>query len=435
MSVDRRKIPWSRGDKAIMVVSIAAVLAALAFAIIDYYNNSFPLIHIPPASMPNPNGYELALSAGRNVVTGWPMRGSQPPPPTPTSNMPKRVDHPDLRDPKIMAAADALVGQNRPGITALEASFSYPFKAPPIRSFYQFADIRPIIALGQFLRFEAEVKDAKGDLDGACRPALDAVRLGTEVMRGGEEIHESVGTSCQFRGRETLWDVVGSVTSSTARRTARTLEAIDASSVPCADVVQQEEWTDEASLLEVLSQRNWKRQFTGNSGTQSVQESLRMASLSRGEIMRDLIAQMDARVAAAKRPYGTPVKTMPSDPAIDTFQNANEFDDLRAGMAYNQAQNRLLMTAFALRAYKLDHGSYPSTLQALAPSYLRAVPVDPFTAGAPLIYRNTGKTYLLYSVGPDMKDDGGKPIGQPRDQDWEDVSWSAHGDVVAGVDR
>ena len=46
----------------------------------------------------------------------------------------------------------------------------------------------------------------------------------------------------------------------------------------------------------------------------------------------------------------------------------------------------------------------------LVPKYLRQVPSDPFR-GHPLVFRPQGTNWLLYSVGPDRVDDGGKPMG------------------------
>jgi hypothetical protein len=68
---------------------------------------------------------------------------------------------------------------------------------------------------------------------------------------------------------------------------------------------------------------------------------------------------------------------------------------------------RNLYLAFALAAYQLDQGSYPKTLDALAPKYLTKIPDDLFT-GKPLVYRPSEKGYLLYSFGPDGKDDEGR---------------------------
>jgi hypothetical protein len=63
--------------------------------------------------------------------------------------------------------------------------------------------------------------------------------------------------------------------------------------------------------------------------------------------------------------------------------------------------------AFALAAYRSDHGRYPEKLGALAPKYLPQVPLDLFS-GKALIYRPAENGYLLYSVGVNGKDDQGR---------------------------
>ena len=68
---------------------------------------------------------------------------------------------------------------------------------------------------------------------------------------------------------------------------------------------------------------------------------------------------------------------------------------------------RNLHLAFALAAYKSDQGKYPAQLADLSPKYLATVPDDLFS-GKPVIYKPSEKGYLLYSVGPNGKDDGGK---------------------------
>ncbi len=66
-----------------------------------------------------------------------------------------------------------------------------------------------------------------------------------------------------------------------------------------------------------------------------------------------------------------------------------------------------LTVAFALEAYRREQGGYPKTLDALAPRYLPAVPRDQFS-GKELIYRPAAAGYLLYSVGVNGKDEGGR---------------------------
>jgi hypothetical protein len=73
----------------------------------------------------------------------------------------------------------------------------------------------------------------------------------------------------------------------------------------------------------------------------------------------------------------------------------------------SEMQNRLARVALALAAYKADHGSYPQTLSDLVPTEIAAIPDDIFS-DQPLIYAPAPGGYTLYSVGPDMKDEGGK---------------------------
>lgn len=63
--------------------------------------------------------------------------------------------------------------------------------------------------------------------------------------------------------------------------------------------------------------------------------------------------------------------------------------------------------AFALAWYQRENGRYPDRLDALALEYLPAAPKDRFSGGDP-VYRPNASGYLLYSVGVNGKDDGGR---------------------------
>jgi hypothetical protein len=66
-----------------------------------------------------------------------------------------------------------------------------------------------------------------------------------------------------------------------------------------------------------------------------------------------------------------------------------------------------LQVAFALAAYRREHGRYPKELAALAPDYLTTVPPDLFS-GKALVYRPGKDGYLLYSVGVNGRDEQGR---------------------------
>ena len=80
-------------------------------------------------------------------------------------------------------------------------------------------------------------------------------------------------------------------------------------------------------------------------------------------------------------------------------------------------EQRNLHLAFALAAYQRDQGHYPAKLAELCPKYLKDVPGDLFS-GKPLIYRLVDQGYLLYSVGVNGVDDGGRGNDdEPRGDD------------------
>jgi hypothetical protein len=63
--------------------------------------------------------------------------------------------------------------------------------------------------------------------------------------------------------------------------------------------------------------------------------------------------------------------------------------------------------ALTLCEFRNDQHRYPEKLEELVPNYLAKMPQDEFTDGPP-IYRQTKAGYLLYSVGPNTKDEGGR---------------------------
>ncbi len=81
--------------------------------------------------------------------------------------------------------------------------------------------------------------------------------------------------------------------------------------------------------------------------------------------------------------------------------------------AYSQDDSlvRLDLTrlGFALAAYRADHGAYPAKLADLAPKHMAKIPHDRFSDGD-LHYSLQDGGYLLYSVGPNGQDDGGRQM-------------------------
>lgn len=84
-----------------------------------------------------------------------------------------------------------------------------------------------------------------------------------------------------------------------------------------------------------------------------------------------------------------------------TVMGCRGVQELKCRANINVAATRVLL---AMRAFKIEKGRLPTTLDELVPAYLDTVPLDDFD-GKPLRYNPAKK--VIYSVGKDLRDDGG----------------------------
>lgn len=148
----------------------------------------------------------------------------------------------------------------------------------------------------------------------------------------------------------------------------------------------------------------------GRDGLCRIRASLAPASclqaiktLHRLELAREEPAELLTRERIwQQHAYGWPVR-ISFIPQVGQSQATNQFN---LGAA---AKTRLLICDLALRLHLAQRGELPKRLEQLVPDYLPTLPLDPFTE-RPFIYRPNGSTFLLYSVGRDLQDDGGTPV-------------------------
>ena len=71
------------------------------------------------------------------------------------------------------------------------------------------------------------------------------------------------------------------------------------------------------------------------------------------------------------------------------------------------AEARSTQIAIMIERYRRANGKLPEALADLIPVYAESLPLDPFT-GKDLIYKQEDTGYVVYSVGEDLEDQGGK---------------------------
>jgi hypothetical protein len=111
----------------------------------------------------------------------------------------------------------------------------------------------------------------------------------------------------------------------------------------------------------------------------------------------DGFQNLDRNVKALPQNSGT-IFVVLAMPAV--FKIANACQRSRADL-------RCAIAALAVERYRLVHGHWPETLEQLIPKFLAEVSVDPYDR-KPLRFKRLDDGVLIYSLGPDQEDDGGK---------------------------
>jgi hypothetical protein len=86
--------------------------------------------------------------------------------------------------------------------------------------------------------------------------------------------------------------------------------------------------------------------------------------------------------------------------------------------AHNQTLINQALIACALERFRLAHGQYPETLDALVPQFLEKIPYDVIGGQPPHYRRPADGTFALYSVGWSGKDGGGVRGKSNEEGDW-----------------
>jgi hypothetical protein len=245
-----------------------------------------------------------------------------------------------------------LVSTNAEALRLLRLGLTRQCCVPTDAAMTNIGDLAGMIRLVHLLAAEGRLREMDDQPAEAVRSYLDAIRFGNETSRGGFLIHRLVGIACEAIGRSALAKLAPSLKPEEARRVIAELEKIEQTRVTWDEV-----------------QRN-------ESGF--------------------------VRYQLKKNP--NPIMW-----AMSWWQNRTALQKAQTKHNRIVAYERLLAAELSLRCCQSATARPPARLAELVPNYLSQVPLDPFT-GRSLIYRPQGTNWLLYSVGPDGVDHGGKPV-------------------------
>ena len=399
-----------------------------------------PVVTIPKRTAPVPNAYDDFENAMRSLTSA-----------TEVDEAYAGADEPIAPQDK----AD-MVQRNAAALHWLRLGLVHGFRHMAWDS--AVADYR---SLARLLVLEGQVRISRGDWGAAAQSDLDAIALGERVMENGPLVNREIGVAFEAIGQRALEKTISHLSISQANAVTGRLTSLFQTRFPFWETLREDKWQTESDLMALFDsphwrdtyyRRHWENQWKWdeNSGLSAtlpkdtepfvwVRVGVRMELMtsSKRATMAEVTQYADACIELTrKNQYGSTLRkevTVPDAPGgmiSSGFTLPLSF--LWLIDTASETRTRLLLMAAALRAYRLASGHYPKTLYQLKPTYLKILPDDPFDSddesvwSAPLHYTTIGDTYLLYSVGPDGRDDHGQPI-RPGD-----VNTSSPGDLVFG---
>jgi hypothetical protein len=389
--------------------------ALLVFALFAGYlwwaNTPPPPEPAPVVALPSPNGFDACVAA----ATKLPGLATGTPKPSP-------VDDPMQTDPAALREA---LKADEPALNELRRALRLEYVTPPVTSMRQeFPYLAQYRQAARRFSAESRVAQSEGRWGVAIDRALDPIDLGSRTGRGGTLIHHLVGLALAAIGTVQAERCVAHLSVAEAHAAGQRLDRVMVRFPTAVDALRDERRFGLSAARELFSGQMDLSQLnlpapTGFRGGPNLlvlyPKPWAYASVKTGydNVIREL-----------EKPYPQrqPVPD-PSEPMAALLATTVEGPSFT--FAKNEAYLRLLRLELALHEYRARHGRYPARLADLAPAVLSSVPNDPFTE-QPFDYRATGPSYLLYSLGPDRRDNGGTPIP------FLQLNAQATGDLVAG---
>jgi hypothetical protein len=100
--------------------------------------------------------------------------------------------------------------------------------------------------------------------------------------------------------------------------------------------------------------------------------------------------------------------------------------------AKSLARHRAAEVVLAATRARLTRGELPESAESLVPEFMMALPRDPFLDDGPLIVKIGDDGWVVYSVGPNGKDDGGPP---PSGNKRENATGPSNDDIGLWLER
>ncbi len=404
---EEKSSKYDRQRKTAYIATVLLGVGAFAMSLWWMSLTALPKIVIPSNALPAVNAFDTFARAGSMLQDD--NKFSYAISKTHTGKDPDDRNY-------TLAEKEGLLNENEPALSLFREGLKQEYMTPSYRTMdAPFPYLTNDRKIARLLTLESQVREAKGDWKGALQSHLDAIEAGNSVKKGGVIIHALVGVACQAIGQRGAYRLFDHLTQAESKSSLATLIKIDKEDYPMSETFLQEKYFGQAGMMNIFQHHSSYQEIVkllgeSGSGTDSKLQEVRFFFTDRKRILTQYGKYMDIESANATAPYASrpPALPIPNDPFLQILlpvTSQARFPAERISVA-----NKLLIVGLALKIYKGEHGKYPAKLSELVPGILASLPNDPFALSGTFQYRLDKSGYVLYSVGPDGKDDGGTPI-------------------------
>jgi hypothetical protein len=410
----------------------------LALFVVYFLHNRLPQINIPTPAVPKNNAYDDFVRAGnlalthKNLSPDWILQPQQP---------------------ETLADFSAYAKVTEPILSIVQKALNKPCLTPPIRSNNNpySNDHSALRELSRLIGALSRYYEMRNEPFKAASICMDGYEMWAHLGHGASHLGAMTEEACEELISYRWAPLLGKLTHSELIEVGKRLDKIENQRVDFSEVVTNQGRESVATSLENLKDPKSLgslsavterirfdeevKSFSGvgdfmNMALRNTQPTptwshkwaaVKFRMADKYQMIQDNRRYFAALSEEMRKPYtGVSNVKMPN--------NVMLFDlslKIRPSFILRGILNRLFRTEAALRVYKFQHKVYPTTLNELVPRYMPSLPMDPF-AGAipsPLKYKplKNGTDFLLYSLGPDLKDDHGASRFLVGSQDTGDI--------------
>jgi hypothetical protein len=280
-------------------------------------------------------------------------------------------------------------------------------------------EVRKAVTL---LWLDVAIQAEDADIDGALK-SCQAILVAAQTL-GDEPILISmlIRLACQGQAVSAIERTLAQGEPAADGLKALQQLAEDEAAQPLLEIVLRGERAGQFRALQALiaGELTWDQLVDGQRGPAKLEDKL-LGPLLAKKTLPVLLRTLTEWIEIAKLPVEQQrPRFVVAAQKLEGLRTSDKFAERTAGVLLtaigrvsdsffrNQVQLRCAAAALAAERYRRQHGRWPESLDALtAAGFLDKVPADPFD-GKPLRLRRLDDGLVIYSVGPDLTDDGGR---------------------------